>query len=111
MRQVSQFNEALYRTFVSPWVRAAANPWSAAIEKRLHPMRTSRYLLSEKFLPWMHVVAAMAKQVRQHRVTAPDSNPFRAAERAFSGNVAKAIEAARQVRDRAEEQTFRQFYG
>lgn len=62
VRQVSQFNEALYRTFVSPWVRAAANPWSAAIEKRLHPMRTSRYLLSEKFLPWMHAVAAMAKQ-------------------------------------------------
>lgn len=111
VRQTSQFNEALYRTFVSPWVQAAANPWSAAMQKRLHPMRTSRYLLSEKFLPWMHVVAAMAKQVREHRMTVPDSNPLRAAERAVSGDVAKAIETVRQVRDSAEEQTFRQLYG
>jgi pimeloyl-ACP methyl ester carboxylesterase len=109
-RQVSQFNEALYRTFVSPWVQAAANPWSAAILNRLHPMRTSRYLLSEKFLPWMHVVAAMAKQVREHRVTVPDSNPLRTAERAFSGDAAKAIEMARQFRDGVEEQSFRWLY-
>jgi hypothetical protein len=110
VRQVSQFNEALYRTFVSPWVQAVANPWSAAILRRLHPMRTSRYLLSDKFLPWMHAVAAVAKQVRERRMTVPDSNPFRAAERTFSSNVAKAIEGARQVRDRTEEQTFRQLY-
>ena len=30
VRQVSEFNETLYRTFVSPWVQALANPWIGA---------------------------------------------------------------------------------
>ena len=106
VRQVSDTNEALYRTFVSPWVQAVSTPWTAAMLKWLHPMRTSRYLLSEKFSPWMHVVAAVAKQVRNNRVSVPDSNPFRAAERAFSKQVAKAIETARQSRDNIEEEHF-----
>lgn len=59
----------------------------------------------------MHAVAAMATQVRQHRLPAPDGSPFRSAERALSGDVVKAVEAAREVRDRAEEQAFRQLYG
>lgn len=74
-------------------------------------MRMSRYLLSESFSPWMHIVAAMAKRVRDHRVTVPGSNPLRAAEKAFSGDMTKAIETMRQVRDSAQEQTFRQLYG
>lgn len=111
VRQVSQFNETFYRTFVSPWIQAAVTPWSAAMLKWLHPMRTSRYLLSEKFSPWMHVVAAGAKQVRQNRVTVPDGNPLRAAERAFSRQVAQAIETVRQTRDNVEEESFRRLYG
>ena len=111
VRQVSDTNEALYRTFVSPWVQAVSTPWTAAMLRWLHPMRTSRYLLSEKFSPWMHVVAAAAKEVRNNRVIVPDSNPFRAAERTFSKQVAKAIETARQSRDNIEEDTFRRLYG
>jgi hypothetical protein len=111
VRQVSDTNEALYRSFVSPWVRAASTPWSAALMKWLHPMRTSRYLLSEKFSPWMQVTAAMAEQVRKTRVSVPESNPLRAAEKAFSGHVSKVIETARQSRDRIEEESFRQLYG
>src|SRR3546814_12290903 len=53
VRQVSEFNETLYRTFVSPWVQTLATPWTAEMLKWLHPMRTSRYLLSEAFNPWM----------------------------------------------------------
>jgi pimeloyl-ACP methyl ester carboxylesterase len=111
VRQVSDANEAFYRTFVSPWVQAAVTPWSAAMLKWLHPMRTSRYLLSEKFSPWMHGVAAVAKQVRNSRATIPDSNPYRAAEKVFSADAEKAIETIRQVRDSVEEQSFRRLYG
>ena len=111
VRQVSDMNETFYRTFVSPWVQAAATPWTAAMLRWLHPMRTSRYLLSEKFSPWMHVVAAVAKQVRKNRVSVPDDSPLRLAERTVSGQVAKAIETVRQSRDKAEEESFRRLYG
>jgi hypothetical protein len=111
VRQVSDFNETLYRTFVSPWVRAAVTPWSAAMLKWLHPMRTSRYLLSEKFAPWMYVIAALAEQVRKNRLAVPDDSALRAAERIFAGRVTKTIEAVRQSRDKAEEETFRRLYG
>ncbi len=111
VRQVSDINETLYRTLVSPWVQAAITPWTAAILKWLHPMRTSRYLLSERFLPSMHLVAAAAEHVRKNRMTASDDNPLRAMERTFSGQMTKAIETLRQSRDRLEEDTFRRIYG
>lgn len=109
VRQVSDSNELLYRTFASPWVQALSNPWTAAALKWLHPMRTSRYLLSERFAPWMHGVAAAASQVRGSRVS---SDPrARAAERAFVGQITKAIEIVREARDELEEHAFRRLYG
>jgi pimeloyl-ACP methyl ester carboxylesterase len=111
VRQISEYNETLYRTFVSPWVQAASTPWSAALMKWLHPMRTSRYLLSEKFSPWMHLVAAMAEQVRENRTAAPEDSPLHAAERDFSAHVTKTVEAAREERDKMEEAAFQFLYG
>lgn len=111
VRQVSDLNETLYRTFVAPWIQAAATPWSAAMMKWLHPMRTSRYLLSEKFSPWMYPIAAIAEQVRKNRVTVPKDEPLRAAEKAFSANAEKAIERMREIRDEIEEASFQRIYG
>jgi pimeloyl-ACP methyl ester carboxylesterase len=111
VRKISDANEALYRTFVSPWVRATTTPWTAAVLKWLHPMRTSRYLLSERFSPWMHIVAAVANQVREDRIRISEDSPLREAERTFSRHVAKSIESARQVRDNIEEISFRRIYG
>ena len=92
-------------------MQAASTPWSAALMKWLHPMRTSRYLLSEKFSPWMHVVAAMAEQVRENRTTAPEDSPLHAAERDVSAHVRKTVEAAREERDKMEELAFQLLYG
>lgn len=111
VRQVSDANEAFYRTFVSPWVQAAVTPWTAAMMKWLHPMRTSRYLLSEKFSPWMHVVQSLAEGVRNNRVHFASDTPLRAAEKSFSERMEKLIEAARETRDDLEEQSFRRIYG
>ena len=38
-RQVSEWNESVYRTLVSPWVKAVATPWLSASTQWLHPMR------------------------------------------------------------------------
>jgi pimeloyl-ACP methyl ester carboxylesterase len=111
VRQVSDFNEALYQRFISPWIQAISTPWSAAMLKWLHPMRTSRYLLSEKFSPWMHLVAGLAEEVRKHRVAAPADSPLGSPEKQLSDQVTKAIEAAREQRDKLEETAFQVVYG
>jgi hypothetical protein len=74
-------------------------------------MRSSRYLLSEKFSPWMHVIETLAEEVRKNRVSVPDSNPLREAERTLSEQVVKAIETVRQSRDNFEEEYFRRIFG
>jgi hypothetical protein len=111
VRQISKVNEAFYQTFLSPWVRASANPWTAAALKWLQPMRTSRYLFSERFAPWMHAVAAMAAHVRRNRENVPADDARRSAEKRFSGEVSRAITSVREIRDNLEEAAFRQLYG
>lgn len=111
VRAVSEANEAFYRTFVSPWVQAVANPWSAELMKWMHPMRTSRYLLSEAFNPWMRGIASLAEVVAQNRTPLPDDHPLLERERNLSGEISEAIEYARQWRDAGYEQAFHLLYG
>ena len=111
VRQVSEANEQLYRTFVSPLVRSFANPWTAALLEWLHPMRTSRYLFSETFSPWMRGVAELAKIIEQRRKALSSDDPFIMREQSASEQVFKAIEQIREQRDAAEEQIFALLYG
>ncbi|TQF85212.1 DUF3141 domain-containing protein [Elioraea sp. Yellowstone] len=111
VRQVSEFSEALYRTFISPWVQALANPWTAETLKWLHPMRSSRYLLSEAFNPWMRTVAALAEIITNGRQPLPQDHPLLVRERAAMGDVTRALEKVREGRDTVYEGTFRLLYG
>ncbi len=111
VRKLSQANETFYSTFVNPMVQAMATHGPPRLLRWLHPMRTSRYLLSEKFAPWMHVIARLANEVRTTRAPVPADNPIRSAERALSKQIESTIEMACQTRDNAEEQLFRNLYG
>jgi len=111
VRVASEFNESVYRTFVSPWVQAAANPWTAEPMKWSHPMRTSRYLFSEQFNPWMRGVALLAEAVAANRQPLPPDHPALDKEREFIGQVSEAIETARKARDSAYERVFDLIYG
>jgi hypothetical protein len=111
VREASEFNEALYRTLVSPWVQAAANPWIAESLRWLHPMRTSRYLFSETFNPWMRGVAILADVVAKNRMPVPQDHPLLKKEREFIDQVSKVMERARKARDGASEHTFDLLYG
>ena len=111
VRQVSEANEQLYRTFVSPLMRSFANPWTAALLEWLHPMRTGRYLFSEAFSPWMRGVAELARIIEQRRRPLPSDDPFIMREQSASEQVFKAIEQIREQRDAAEEQIFALLYG
>ncbi len=111
VRAASELNESVYRTLVSPWVQAAANPWSAELMKWLHPMRTSRYLFSEEFNPWMRGVAILADAVAGNRAALSGEHPLIGAERELVDQTAEAIERLRELRDRACEELFESIYG
>ena len=111
VKAVSDTAEAFYSAFVSPWVRAFTNPWTVEATKWLHPMRTSRYLLSASFSPWMHGLAATADIVRAQRRSLPDDHPALAEERAYLALTTSLLEAARKWRDRAQEDLFSRLYG
>ncbi|WP_066733981.1 MULTISPECIES: DUF3141 domain-containing protein [Hyphomicrobiales] len=111
VRAVSETTEAFYRTIVSPWMQALANPWTATAAKWLHPMRTSRYLLSGSFSPWMHGIAAAADAVRRSRHPLPDDNPALIEERALIARTTGVLEDARKRRDAAQEGLFGRLYG
>jgi hypothetical protein len=111
VREVSERSEDLYRQCVSPWVRVFAHPWLAEMSKWLHPMRTSRYLFSEAFNPWMHGVTVLADAVRYGRQSLPEDDPLLAQERALLAAVTGTIENIRILRDAAIEQAFTAGYG
>jgi hypothetical protein len=111
VRRISEFNESLYRNFVSPWVQTVATPWTATALKWAHPMRTSRYLLSEKFSPWMAAVEVVAPWVREHRQPVDADNPWLAGEQAASRIISNGLEAYRNWRDEAQEAMFAALFG
>jgi hypothetical protein len=111
VREVSEFNESLYRTVLSPWMQALGNPWTADMLKWLHPMRTSRYLLSEAFNPWMRGVAALAEALAKGRRPLPEDQPWIERERAVISGITRGLESARRARDAAYEQAFSLLYG
>jgi hypothetical protein len=111
VQQVSEINDRLYQTFVSPWVQAIVNPWTAETTKWIHPMRISRYLFSESFNPWMRGIAALAAAVAKNRTPLLENHPLLKEERKVIERVSKAIEQTTSWRDSAEEQAFNLIYG
>lgn len=106
VRQLSELNERLYGVFMSPWVRAFATPWSVTVLKWGHPMRASRYLLSEKFSPLMRAVEVVAPVMRTHRRSVDGENPWHATEEAVSRMIFNGFEAYRRWRDETQEAMF-----
>ncbi len=111
VRATSEVNEWYYRSFVSPWVQAFANPWSAELMKAAHPMRVSRYVFSETFNPWMRGIAVLAHAVTRNRQALARDHPLIVREREFMTDVSCAVEAARRARDGVLEQAFALIYG
>jgi len=111
VQQISELNEAVYRTFISPWVKAVANPWLALSMQWLHPMRMKSYLWSEHFMPWMGAFGVLADAVAKDRHAVPDDHPLMAQERKLIAEISAFWETARKLRDAAQERTFTNMYG
>ncbi|MBI2717671.1 MAG: DUF3141 domain-containing protein [Rhizobiales bacterium] len=110
VERASELNESVYRSLVSPWIRLAANPWTAEAFKWLHPMRTSRYLFADAFNPWMRGVSALAGWIAPNRKPFAADHPLMKRERAWIESVTNAIQEARERRDASYEQAFTLLY-
>jgi pimeloyl-ACP methyl ester carboxylesterase len=106
VRAVSEIANSIYAAVISPWVQALSNPWTANILHWIHPMRTSRYLLSEQFCPMMRGIELLAEAVRDHRHPVADNSDFIVRERAAIAQVSQIFETARVWRDQMEEMSF-----
>jgi hypothetical protein len=106
VRQMSEFNESLYRSFASPWIAAAVTPWTAEVLRWLHPMRTSRYMLSEAFNPWMRGVAVFASAIATNRHPLDTDQPWMAREHKTVADIAAVLGSLRKVRDAVYERAF-----
>ena len=108
--RISEINLSLYRNFVQPWVRAAVTPQSASLMTRLHPLRVTYELASDRN-PRMGWIAGEAQKVRENRKPVSPDNPFLREQEKFSRTVEASLDQWREWRDRMYEQTFNAVYG
>jgi pimeloyl-ACP methyl ester carboxylesterase len=108
--RLSDINDNVYRTLVSPWVKMLATEFSAEIMRRLHPLRRERYLFSD-LNPWFIPLKAIAPKVRETRIAISDGNMFRKAESAAATAVAALLDYYRDMRDLMHYQMFYLIYG
>ena len=107
--RISEINEGLYDTFLSPWVKMCTNEASAEALRMMHPLRLQRFLLSD-LNPAMWPVKAMADMVRKERRPAAADNALVKAEHAVSEQIEQALDRYREARDRMQELTFKAVY-
>jgi len=107
---ISERNQRAYERFAQPFVQAVSSEASAKLLRQFHPLRASRWAMSD-LNPWMWWLAPSAAAVKSLRAPlAPDSPPLRA-EAAASGMVSATLDYWREVRDALSEAAFYQLYG
>jgi pimeloyl-ACP methyl ester carboxylesterase len=108
--RVSEINLGLYRTLLSPWIRAFSNKAAAEAFRRLHPLRLQYELLSDRN-PFMQGIAQAATAVRADRRPVSPTNPMLAWERQVSEQITSALKTFGSIRDQASEEMFLAVYG
>jgi len=109
VKRVSEINQNLYNTFVSPWVRALSTEASAEWQRQTSPPRMERWMLSD-LNPAMWTIKSLAEMVRaQRRPVAPD-NPYLQAEQRASAAIERGLDGYRDARDAAQEKLFKAIY-
>ncbi|WP_258002275.1 DUF3141 domain-containing protein [Burkholderia sp. WAC0059] len=110
VRRFAENNQRLYDLFVSPFVQASSNPFSAHVLRELHPSRIERSLLSDAnpALAWL---PAAADAVRAQRQPAAPDNPLVQFERQVSDGIDAAWDGYRDARDALTESVFFNVYG
>ncbi|MBS9404007.1 DUF3141 domain-containing protein [Halomonas sp. TRM85114] len=108
--RISEINLGLYRSFVQPWVQAAATPETAKWMRRMHPNRLGYRLRSDRN-PLMAWIPVMAEQINADRHPVGEENLFRSLEGIMSDQITRGLDAWRDLRDSSTERLFMNIYG
>ena len=108
--RVSELNNALYQTFLQPWIKMMSGPQVARAVIELNPLRLGYSLLSDRN-PMMRAVAPLADRARAERIAASTDNPFVAMQQQFSKAMVDALNLFRDQRDELVERSFHAVYG
>jgi Protein of unknown function (DUF3141) len=108
--RVSDLNNALYQTFVQPWIKMVGSPQVARAVLELNPLRLGYSALSDKN-PIIRAVAPLADYVRAERSPTSADNPFIAIQQQYSKAMVQALNLFRDVRDEHVERSFHAIYG
>jgi pimeloyl-ACP methyl ester carboxylesterase len=108
--RVSEINQGLYRTLLSPAVCMTVTEDSAQFLRRVHPNRL-RFRMFADENPFMRPVAYWAETARENRRPARPDNPFLALEHMASDMIASGLEIWGKARDAASEAFFLNTYG
>ena len=108
--RISELNNALYQTFLQPWIKMVSGPQVAGAVLELNPLRLGYSLLSDKNL-MMRGVAQAADHVRAERAKVSADNPFLATQQQFSKAMVDALDLYRDLRDEHVERSFHAVYG
>ena len=98
--RVSELNNALYQTFLQPWIKMVSGPQVARAVLELNPLRLGYSLFSDRN-PMMRGVAPSANYVRAERTPASTDNPFMAMQQQFSKTMVDALNLFRDLARRA----------
>jgi pimeloyl-ACP methyl ester carboxylesterase len=109
VKRVAEINQDAYDTFMSPWVRALSNQWTAWGARQMNPVRAERWMLSH-LNPAMWGVKLLADMVRPYRQPASPENPLREGENHVSTAIEQGLDTYRAWRDSAMEHMFRSIY-
>src|SRR5579885_2371201 len=111
VRQVSETNDQIYRTFLQPFIQMISNPPLALLSEKMHPMRVSRYVFSEKFNPMMWPILWVTPSIEKNRQSLDQTNVFKKTESQWGEIIRSLFEAVRIMRNNSMKNLFEAIYG
>lgn len=106
---VSRFSDALYRTYLSPFVKAMIDESTAETIRQLHPLRSQRYIFSDDN-PFCWPFKYAPEMIGPHRKIVDKNNIFVQLEELYSANVKVCWDYFRDIRDMGQEAAFKAIY-
>ncbi len=107
---VSDFNQRAYELFAQPLVQALSNDYAAKLGRELHPLRASRWGISDRN-PWLQWLEPAAAWVKSQRKALGAEHPLRRQEKLGSEIINASLDYYRDLRDASSEAAFFLVYG
>jgi pimeloyl-ACP methyl ester carboxylesterase len=107
---ISEFNQRAYEMFAQPFVRAWSNDFTARLRRDFHPLRFSRWGISDRN-PWLWWLGGAAKWVRAQRATCVGAVVSRAGEALGAELISASLDHYRECRDAIGAAAFFRVYG